>query len=91
MTETTTIDEDNLRLNCDSLEALAADYRAKLDITENLCRTLRSIQRVETGVNPSDERTGAPMTDATRLEIYIAGVAKAATLLGLTSEEEDDD
>ena len=89
--ETPTVDEENLAIKCNSLEALAAEYRNKLNQVEHTCEVLRGIQKPDGVANPPDSRTGAPMTDATRLEIYTAGVAKAASLLGLTSEEESDD
>ena len=89
--ETPAIDERNIAIKCTSLDALAAEYRSRLSSIDHTCETLRSIQRGPDGVNPTDSRTGAPMTDATRLEIYNAAVATATELLGLTEEEESDD
>lgn len=92
-TTPTEVDEHNLNVKCTSLEGLLNETRIKLDKMEGVCNTLMSIRKVHesTGeVSPIDERTGAIMTDATRLEIYKAGIAEADRLLGLTSEEESD-
>ena len=93
-TPTTTVDEHNLKTKCDSLMAEANECRLKMDRLVRTCDVLGSIKRPdgEEGTqSPPDERTGAPMTDATRYEIYAANIAIADRLLGLTPAEEEDE
>ena len=88
-TESTTVDENNIVVKCTSLRALAAECKLKLSNIENVHKTLLSIQRTETGVNPIDTRTGRAMTDTTRLEIYNAAVATASELLEIARTERE--
>ena len=93
MATPTTVDEGNLTVKCASLKALAIETQIKLDKIVKAHDMLTMICRPdgESGTeSPPDERTGAPMTDATRLDIYNAVIAEADQLLGATAEEEDD-
>ena len=85
-TPTTTVDEHNLEIKCNSLAAEAHECRLKYDRLVKTCQILKAIQRPdgEEGEEmPVDDRTEATMTDATRYEIYAANIAIADRLLGL--------
>ena len=93
MTATKKIDESNLTVTCDSLMSELTRLYERVEQVKAVCDRLKAIQRPdgEDGTaKPLDTRTGAYMTDATRLEIYNAVIADADKLLAPPTEEESD-
>lgn len=86
MSAETTIDENKLKHACTSLKASMSQGQERLRECQKVCSLLMSImRRGEDGTtNPIDERTGLPMSDATRLELYKAMMPAASLLLGWT-------
>ena len=92
MTAAKTIDESNLTVKCDSLMAMQTRLFEQAEEVKKICERLKAIQRPdgEDGTEkPLDTRTGAYMTDATRLEIYNAVIADADKLLAPPTDDED--
>lgn len=88
----TAISEEDLREMCDSLGAQISETSVKLARMKRACEHLTAIQRpdgVEGTAPPHDLRTGADMTDATRLDIYNAMMPEGRRLLGAPANDED--